>query len=272
MHRTTTEEPGRESERLFAFVSRAPDGSVSLGWVESVVQLVIVVSLAAFALETLPDLTDGQKSVLGLVELGCVGVFSLEYVVRLALTRPWRKYAFSFFGVVDLVAILPFYLSLGVGTESVRALRLLRLFRMLKLMRYNTAMLRFYRALCLAREELTLFGTAALILLYLSGVGVYQFEHAVQPEVFRSVFDGLWWALCTLTTVGYGDLYPVTIGGRIFTFVIPVIGLGVIAVPTGLVASAMSEARHQIEREMDAEARQQTLVAEEPENAVVNRP
>lgn len=90
--------------------------------------------------------------------------------------------------------------------------------------------------------------------------------------MFRSVFDGLWWALCTLTTVGYGDLYPVTMGGRVFTFVILVIGLGVIAVPTGLVASAMSEARHQIEREMDAEARQQTLVAEEPENAVVNRP
>lgn len=239
---------------LFAFVSRGANGSVSLGWVESVVQAVIVVSLVAFALETLPDLSADQREWLHWVEVGCVVVFTLEYLTRLLLTRPWRQYAFSFFGLVDLVAILPFYLSLGVSTESVRALRLLRLFRMLKLMRYNAAMLRFYRALCLAREELALFGTAALILLYLSGVGVYQFEHAVQPEVFRSVFDGLWWALCTLTTVGYGDLYPVTMGGRIFTFVILVIGLGVIAVPTGLVASAMSEARHQIEREMDAEA------------------
>lgn len=222
-----------------------------------------MVSLVAFALETLPDLTVEQQAWLHWVEVGCVGVFTLEYFTRLVLTRPWRRYAFSFFGVVDLVAVLPFYLSFGAGAESVRALRLLRLFRLLKLMRYNVVMLRFYRALCLAREELALFGTAALILLYLSGVGVYQFEHAVQPEVFRSVFDGLWWALCTLTTVGYGDLYPVTMGGRIFTFVILVIGLGVIAVPTGLVASAMSEARHQIEQELQDSDRPPVLANSE---------
>ncbi len=230
--------------------SRAPDGSVSLGWLEGVIQAVIVLSLVAFSLETLPDLSAGQRTVLVWVERCSVGVFTLEYATRIWLTRPWRKYAFSFFGVIDLIAIIPFYLSLGFNTESVRALRLLRLFRMLKLMRYNAAMLRFYRALCIAREELMLFGTAAMLLLYLAGVGVYQFEHAVQPEVFRSVFDGLWWALCTLTTVGYGDIYPVTAGGRVFTFVILIVGLGVIAVPTGLVASALSEARHQIEGEV----------------------
>jgi len=249
----------RSQSICWGLIIREPDGSVSLGRLESLVQAIIVLSLVAFALETLPDLSDAEGNALHWVEVFCVGVFTLEYAIRIAFTRPWRSYAFSFYGLVDLVAVLPFYLSLGVSTESVRALRLLRLFRMLKLMRYNAAMLRFYRALCLAREELALFGTAALILLYLSGVGVYQFEHAVQPEVFRSVFDGLWWALCTLTTVGYGDLYPVTAGGRIFTFVILVIGLGVIAVPTGLVASAMSEARHQIEREMEAEAGVQSM-------------
>ena len=245
------------SERrvLFGFIVREADGSISLGPLESVVQIIIVLSLATFAVETLPGLSADQQRWLGWAEHGFIGVFTVEYLLRLALTRPARRYALSFFGLVDLIAVLPFYLSLGVGTESVRALRLLRLFRMLKLMRYNTAMLRFYRALSIAREELALFGTAALLLLYLAGVGVYQFEHAVQPEVFRSVFDGLWWALCTLTTVGYGDLYPVTAGGRLFTFLILIVGLGVIAVPTGLVASAMSEARHQIEDELEAEER-----------------
>lgn len=118
---------------------------------------------------------------------------------------------------------------------------------MFKLVRYNSAMLRFYRALVIAREELVFFGTTALMLLYLAGMGVYQIERVAQPDVFRSVFDGLWWVLCTLTTVGYGDVFPVTVGGRLFTFLILVVGLGVIAVPTGLVASALSQARAELE-------------------------
>ena len=80
------------------------------------------------------------------------------------------------------------------------------------------------------------------MLLYLSAAGIYYFENPLQPEVFSSIFDGLWWAVATLTTVGYGDVYPVTAGGKIFTFIVLIIGLGVVAVPTGLLASALSEA------------------------------
>ena len=99
------------------------------------------------------------------------------------------------------------------------------------------------RTLC--QEELALFGVVSLILLYLSAVGIYYFENPVQPKHFASVFHGLWWALCTLTTVGYGDVYPVTLGGRMFTFAILVVGLGVVAVPSGLVASALTRAREE---------------------------
>ena len=88
-----------------------------------------------------------------------------------------------------------------------------------------------------------LFAVSASIMLYLAGVGIYYFEHEAQPEVFRSVFDGLWWAVVTLTTVGFGDSYPITAGGRLFTFLILIIGLGIIAVPTGMIASALSKAR-----------------------------
>ena len=93
------------------------------------------------------------------------------------------------------------------------------------------------------KEELLLFGFAALILLYLSATGIYYFEHAAQPSQFKSIFHSLWWAVTTLTTVGFGDMYPVTTGGKLFTFIVLAIGLGVVAVPTGLIASAMSQAR-----------------------------
>ena len=100
-----------------------------------------------------------------------------------------------------------------------------------------------HRAFVISREEIVLFAVSALIMIYLAGVGIYYFEHEAQPKVFRSMFDGLWWAVATLTTVGYGDSYPITAGGRLFTFLILIIGLGIIAVPTGMVASALSKAR-----------------------------
>jgi len=97
--------------------------------------------------------------------------------------------------------------------------------------------------LVLAREELVLFSIIASMLLYFSAVGIYYFEHNAQPEAFSSIFQSLWWAVATFTTVGYGDVYPVTTGGRFFTFLVLMVGLGLVAVPTGLVASALSAAR-----------------------------
>ena len=132
---------------------------------------------------------------------------------------------------------------LGVDLRSVRVLRVLRLLRILRVGRYVQAVERLKRAGRMVREELVLFIGVSLALIYLSAVGVYYFEHDSQPEKFASVFHSLWWAVVTLTTVGYGDVYPVTLGGRLFTFVVLFIGLGIVAVPTGLIASALSKAR-----------------------------
>lgn len=207
------------------------------------IQALILVSLIAFSLETLPGLSGPQRRWLYGVEVFCVVVFTIEYLLRLFVADQKMGFATSFFGLIDLAAILPFYLSLGVDLRSVRAFRLLRLFRIFKLARYNKAVRRFHRALLIAREELVLFGMVAVIMLYLAAVGVYHFENEAQPEAFASVFHSLWWATCTLTTVGYGDVYPVTAGGRCFTFLVLLVGLGIVSVPAGLVASALSKAR-----------------------------
>lgn len=206
-------------------------------------QALILVSLVDFSIETLPGLSDDTRRLLWLVETTTVVVFTAEYLLRLLVADRKIEFATSFFGVIDLLAILPFYLSLGFDMRSVRAFRLLRLFRILKLARYNAAVRRFHRALLIAWEELVLFGIVAVIVLYLAAVGIYHFENEAQPDAFASVFHSLWWAVATLTTVGYGDIYPVTVGGRVFTFVVLIVGLGIVSIPAGLIASALSKAR-----------------------------
>lgn len=207
------------------------------------IQLLIVLSLIAFSVETIPDLSPSTKRILNVFEVVTVAIFSVEYVLRLAVADRKIGFAASFFGIIDLLAILPFYLSFGIDLRSIQAFRLLRLFRMFKLVRYSRAIQRFHHAFLIAREELVLFLFVTMILLYLAAVGIYHFEHDAQPDTFASVFHSLWWAVTTLTTVGYGDTYPVTVGGRIFTFFILLIGLGVVSVPAGLLASALSKAR-----------------------------
>lgn len=207
------------------------------------IQFLIIVSLVTFSIDTLPDLAPRTKEVLRLIEVITVVIFTIEYILRLIVAEKAFKFVFSFYGLVDLVAILPFYIASGLDLRAVRVFRLLRLLRILKLLKYNEAINRFRRALVIAKEELILFGMVAGILLYLSAVGIYYFENGTQPEQFKSVFHSLWWAVTTLTTVGYGDMYPITAGGRIFTFFVLMIGLGIVAVPTGLVASALSQVR-----------------------------
>lgn len=210
------------------------------------IQALIVASMLAFSLETLPDLSSAVRNGLAVFEIVSVVIFTVEYLARLTAAQNKVRFIASFFGVIDLLAILPFYLSFGFDLRSIRALRLLRLFRMLKLARYSAAIQRFHRALLLAKEELVLFAALTTILLFLSAVGIYQFENAAQPQVFASVFHSLWWAVVTLTTVGYGDVYPVTTGGKMFTFFVLLIGLGIVAVPTGIVSSALQQAREEL--------------------------
>lgn len=223
--------------------NRDDKGRVLFGRYEFIFQTLILLSLISFAIETLPNLQPTTRLWLYRFEVFSVTVFTLEYLLRWLGAVPKRSYVFSFYGIVDLVAILPFYLTTGLDLRSLRAFRMLRLIRLFKLVRYSAAIQRYHKAFTIAKEELFFFGIMSLILLYLSAVGIYYFENEAQPETFASVFHCLWWAIATLSAVGYGDIIPVTAGGRVFTFFVLVIGLGVVAVPSGIFASALSRAR-----------------------------
>ena len=153
-------------------------------------------------------------------------LFTIEYLARIVTTERKLRYIFSFYGIIDLLAILPFYLSLGFDLQGIKAFRLFRIFRILKGTRYGKEINRLGEALVAVKAEFVLFLIVLFILLYISAIGIYYCEHQAQPENFASIFHSLWWAVITLTTVGYGDVYPITICGKLFTFLILMGGRG----------------------------------------------
>lgn len=207
------------------------------------IQGLILLSLVSFSLETIPDISENLISFLYYLEVFTVSLFSLEYLIRIWVSKKPVSYVFSFFGIIDLLAILPFFLVGFLDLRFLRAFRILRIFRALKIVRYNKAMKRFGLAFMLVKEEIVLFFVCTVILIFITSAGIYYFENEAQPETFISIFHSAWWSIVTLTTVGYGDIYPITLGGRIFTFFVLMIGVGLVTVPAGLVASALSKAR-----------------------------
>lgn len=220
-------------------------------WFDKSVFFLIIASLVAMSLSTIQGLPPAWQAALAVCEIVIVVLFTIEYALRIIAAEHKWSFIRSFYGVVDLVAILPFYLSLlsvGIDLRAVRGLRLLRVFRLFEIARYSTAVTRLMNAVKYARNEALVFLFATLVLLYVAALGIHHFEHEAQPEKFESVFHSLWWAVVTLTTVGYGDAYPVTVGGRIFTFIILLLGMGIVAVPAGLVATGMSRAAEEDDR------------------------
>lgn len=201
----------------------------------------VVLALVFFSISTLPDFETGWVH---LVNILLAVYFLAEYLLRLWSAPSRVQYAFSFWGFVDLMSFLPSLLIfLPFDGQAMRAFRLFTLFRLLKLGRHEAATRRLKAAFDSVRSEFVVAILMTMIVLYIAAVGIWVFEHDAQPEAFGSVFHALWWALSTLTTVGYGDVYPVTTGGRVFTGVVLMIGLAVVAIPTGLVAAALTNDR-----------------------------
>lgn len=215
------------------------------------IQILILLSLVCFSIETFPDNSKNTKEILHLTELISVVIFSIEYVLRIYVADNKVKYILSFYGIIDLIAILPFYLRFVVDLRALRAFRIFRVFRALKLIRYNKAIHRFHIAAGIVKEEMILFFIVSAILIFLSAAGIYYFENEAQPNSFKSIFHSLWWAVVTLTTVGYGDVFPITVGGKIFTFFVLMVGIGIVTIPAGLVATALTKAREVEDKEIE---------------------
>lgn len=207
----------------------------------------IVLSTVSVILETEPTIHNRYYQFLHDFDLFTVSVFTAEYFLRLwtctadpKYQHPIKgrlKYIFSPGALVDLLAILPFYLPLHHALD----LRFLRLIRILKLTRYVNATNLLIRVVKSKREELTISFVLALLLIVISSCAIYFLEHEVQPEQFSSIPRTMWWSVATLTTVGYGDMVPVTAMGRVFGAIIALTGVALIALPTGILASGFTE-------------------------------
>ena len=204
------------------------------------IQGLIVLSLISFSIETIPSLSDRTISYLQTFEIISVLIFTMEYLLRIYVSDKKLTYIFSFYGFIDFIAIVPFYLSGTVDLRSLRVVRMLRILRLFKLFRFNESLNLLTKAFSIVRREMIIFSFIAIILLYVSSVGIYFFENPVQPENFSSIFNCMWWAVSTMTTVGYGDIVPITVGGKLFTSFISFIGIGVVSIPTALLASSLT--------------------------------
>lgn len=205
----------------------------------------ILMSVAAVSLDSVATFRERHGEFLKWMEWILTGLFTVEYALRVASVRKPLGYMLSFFGLVDLLALLPTYFSpFAAGTHSltvIRALRLLRIFRILKAARYVREAQFLGRAVAASGRKITVFMGAVLSLVLIIGAVMYMVEG--EESGFTSIPQSMYWAIVTMTTVGYGDVAPVTAFGKFIASVVMLLGYGVLAVPTGIVSNELMSSR-----------------------------
>ena len=240
--------------------------------------ILITLNVLAVVLESVPEIHQPLASWFFAFDVFSVGVFTIEYFVRIwSITEnPWHdryrhplwgrlRYMCSPLALIDLLAILPFYLSFIISVD-LRFLRVLRLLRILKLTRYSAALTMLFDVF---RDEARVIGASMFVLMLMLVVAsscIYLAEHKVQPEDFGTIPRSMWWAIITMTTVGYGDVVPVTAMGKILGGLMGVIGIGMVALPAGILASGFNQALHTRRRRLEKE------VDRALEDGVINPP
>ena len=244
---------GTIRRRLYEVLERARDDDRLSAGVDIAIISVIGVNVLAIVIETLPWVTGGLTRALHVLEVASVILFTVEYVLRLWTARYRRpgqggmvgalRFAVSPAGLIDLMAIVPFYLPfvIAVDLRFVRVLRIARFLRLLKLGRYLRSVSLFGKVLRERRDELLITVMMTALLLLVASILMYYIEGEAQSDKFPNILSSLWWAVVTLTTIGYGDVVPVTGWGRLLSGLVAVMGIGLVAVPTGIVSSGFIE-------------------------------
>ncbi|MGD1846068.1 MAG: ion transporter [Salibacteraceae bacterium] len=258
----------KTKKRVFEILEKGQSGDSWSRRVDILIIGLIFLNILAVILESVEWIETAYYDWFYVLEMVSIGIFSIEYLLRLwSITEKKGfhhpilgriKYIFSFLSLVDLLAVLPAYLPLllTVDTRIFRAIRVLRLFRILKLYRYNRAFNHIAAVFRSTREELVISLSAVLTLLVVASCLMYFIEHDVQPDAFGSIPETMWWGVATLTTVGYGDVYPITPLGKISAGVMAILGVGLFALPAGILANGFSK---RIESDTDEE---ETVVCE----------
>lgn len=213
----------------------------------------IILNVVSIGLDTIRELDPRMVAALNIFEAFSIVVFSIEYLLRLYisdLTYPAStksgsalRFIFSFFGLIDLAAIIPFYIPFLIAADMrfLRILRLIRFFRIFKLSRYNNTLQLIWDVIREKKSEFIMTFFISTLMLLVAAFLMYYVESPVQPGKFRNIFSSLWWAVATLTPLGYGDVAPVTTPGKIISAIVAIIGIGLIALPTGIISAGFIE-------------------------------
>lgn len=230
-------------ERIFEIIFEAdtPIGK----WFDIFLIIAIIASVFIVMLESVDSVNDRFGQLFRVLEWMFTIFFTIEYILRLYVVHRPLKYALSFFGIVDLLSILPSYLSIFFGgTQSlmvIRAIRLLRVFRIFKLVNYSKDAQQLITALQASRRKIFVFLTFVMLLVIIFGSVMYLIEGSQPGSPFDSIPRSIYWAIVTLTTVGYGDISPTTSFGQFLAAIVMLLGYAVLAVPTGIVSSEMTK-------------------------------
>lgn len=238
--------------RVYQLLEPAATGDRASRAVDTFIVTLIALNVVAMVVGTVQPVRDRFPGLFPAFETCSVAVFAVEYLLRVwsapadpRYAHPVRgrvRYALSPLALIDLLAILPALLPFaGVDLRVIRAARLFRIFRLAKLVRYSRALQLFGRVIMAKKEELLTTLMLLLLLLLVSASLLYHAEHRAQPHLFGSIPAALWWAAVTITTVGYGDVYPVTVAGRLLAALVAILGLGMFALPTGLLGAGFVE-------------------------------
>jgi voltage-gated potassium channel len=208
------------------------------------IYVLIILNLISMVIESEPNLSTNIRIYLLNFEIFSITIFSFEYVYRSIVSFKNKKsYNFSFFGIIDLLSILPFFFGKIIGFDGrfVRVFRLFRISRIIKLGKFSKSFELLGQGIYKVKKELYITFFIAFIMLFFSASGIYYLENPEQSQAFSSITESFWWAVSSLTGVGFEEIFPKTFGGKLFGTFISLIGIGVIAVPTGIISASFVE-------------------------------